>query len=70
MSQAPTTFRPGAGEKLDIDARVTEHASDSGQGGSDEDLRSQSLTQPPPVINLVQCKSMLSEITTISQLGK
>ncbi|VUZ50037.1 unnamed protein product [Hymenolepis diminuta] len=54
VSQAPTTFRSGAGEKLDIDARVPEHASDSGQGGSDEDLRSQSLTQPPPVINLVQ----------------
>ncbi|KAM3182896.1 hypothetical protein ACTXT7_011435 [Hymenolepis weldensis] len=54
VSQAPTTFRPGAGEKLGIDARVAEHASDSGQGGSDEDLRSQSLTQPPPVINLVQ----------------
>lgn len=38
-----------------MEVRLAEHASDSGQGASDEDLRSQS--QPPPVINLVQRES-------------
>lgn len=59
VSQTPTTFRPGASEKLELESRAVEHASDSGQGGSDEDLRSQSFSQPPPVINLVRCALLL-----------
>ncbi|KAL5967411.1 Protocadherin-23, partial [Taenia solium] len=47
-----TTFQPTMGRKAEMEVRLAEHASDSGQGASDEDLRSQS--QPPPVINLVQ----------------
>lgn len=58
-SAMTTTFLPTVGEKLDIDVRMTEHASDSGQGDSDEDLRSQTLLQPPPVINLVRCMYIL-----------
>ncbi|KAM7532960.1 hypothetical protein Aperf_G00000126853 [Anoplocephala perfoliata] len=49
-----TTFLPSVGEKLDVDVRITEHASDSGQGDSDEDLRPQALIHSLPVINLVR----------------
>ncbi|VDO06978.1 unnamed protein product [Rodentolepis nana] len=59
VSQAPTAFRPGV--KLDVDVKAAEHASDSGQGGSDEDSQSQSLTQPPPLINLVQLSCEFGE---------
>uniref|UniRef100_A0A5K3F2M5 Uncharacterized protein n=1 Tax=Mesocestoides corti TaxID=53468 RepID=A0A5K3F2M5_MESCO len=49
-----TTFQPSGSKSHDMEvllAREREHASDSGQGGSDEDIHG---NPPPPVINLVK----------------
>ncbi|KAH9285015.1 Protocadherin gamma-A4 [Echinococcus granulosus] len=59
VNSTTTTFQPTMGKKAEMEIRLAEHASDSGRGASDEDLRFQS--QPPPVINLVQLPCEFSE---------
>ncbi|VDD81788.1 unnamed protein product [Mesocestoides corti] len=62
-----TTFQPSGSKSHDMEvllAREREHASDSGQGGSDEDIHG---NPPPPVINLV--KSGFTVLEALKRAG-